>query len=67
MALAKQRRWLDAEPLLINYAMALQAKSGAEGDFGKVARLLVDMYSAGQQPAKAAEWRNKLASNADHK
>jgi len=60
MALAKGRRWAEAEPLLLGYGAALQSKSGVDGDFGEVARQIVEMYDAWSKPEKAAEWRKRL-------
>ena len=56
-ALAKQRRWDEAEPLLLAYAAALEATSGVEGDLGEVTQEIAEMYEARGQPAKAGEWR----------
>ena len=60
MALAKQHRWVEAEPLLLTYGAALEPKSGVEGDIGEVARQIVDMYDSWGKPEKAAQWRRKL-------
>ncbi len=62
IALAKQRRWPEAEELLLKYGALLESsKSDVEGDFDKVARLIVEMYEAWGKPEKAAEWRRKAA------
>ena len=61
LALAAQRRWKDAEPLLLSYARALEAKAGVEGDFGEVAAQIADMYTAWEKTDKAAEWRAELS------
>lgn len=60
MALAKQRRWAEAEPLLLAYGAALEAKTGVEGDLAEVTRQIAEMYEAWGKPDKAAEWRKKL-------
>ena len=59
-ALARQRRYAEAEPLLLDYSAALQAGIGAEGDPAQLAQLLVAMYMGWNKPDKAAEWRAKL-------
>jgi hypothetical protein len=60
MALAKLRRWTEAEPLLLAYAAALEAKKGSvEGDLGEVTHQIVEMYEALGKPDKAAEWQQK--------
>jgi hypothetical protein len=35
-ALCGQQKWNEAEPLLVNYAKALAAKTGVEGDLAEV-------------------------------
>ena len=59
-ALLKQARLVDAEPLLLSYVAALEAKIGAEGDLAEVVLQIVDMYMAWGKPEKAASWRAKL-------
>jgi hypothetical protein len=62
--LAKQRRWSEAEPLLLNYAAALKPGIGVEGDLGEVLDEIAAMYEAWGKREQATEWRSKLA---DHK
>ena len=61
-ALAKQHRWPEAEPLLLQYGAALETKSGVEGDFVELAPEIIGMYEAWGKPEKAKEWRAKLAA-----
>ena len=64
MVLVQQRRWTEAEPLLLAYATALEAKAPVEGDFGEVAEQMVAMYVALGKHDKAAEWRSKVTPRA---
>jgi eukaryotic-like serine/threonine-protein kinase len=59
-ALAKQRRWDEAEPLLLTYATALGSEPGVEGDLGEVTHETAEMYAAWGKPEKAKQWRAKL-------
>jgi eukaryotic-like serine/threonine-protein kinase len=64
-ALAKQRRWNEAEPLLLSYVRALESETGVEGDLAEVTQETAGMYEAWGKPDKAREWRAKLeAANA---
>jgi hypothetical protein len=58
--MAKQRRWDEAEPLLLAYAADLAKKSSVEGELGEVEREIAEMYEAWGKPEKAKEWRAKL-------
>jgi eukaryotic-like serine/threonine-protein kinase len=62
--LAAERKWQEAEPLLVGYADALERKRGVEGDLTDVVQQIVDMYTTWGKPDKAAEWRAKLAKPA---
>jgi non-specific serine/threonine protein kinase/serine/threonine-protein kinase len=59
-AIAKQRRFGEAEPLLLSYYAARQANTSVEGDPAEIAVRIADMYTAWGKPAEAAEWRKKL-------
>jgi len=59
-AMAKQRRFVEAEPFLLSYFAALQADTSVEGDSSEVAVRIADMYEAWGKLDKAAEWRKKL-------
>jgi serine/threonine protein kinase/tetratricopeptide (TPR) repeat protein len=61
LALAAQREWAAAEPLLLSYAAALETKTGAEGNLSAVVGDIIGMYDAWGKRDKAAEWRKKLA------
>jgi tetratricopeptide (TPR) repeat protein len=58
--LVARRKWAEAEPLLLRYRAALEAKTGADGDLGQVTQQIVDMYVAWNKPTLASEWQAKL-------
>jgi serine/threonine protein kinase/tetratricopeptide (TPR) repeat protein len=60
LALCAQRKWHEAEPLLIHYATALKGQTGVEGDLTQVAQAIVAMYVALGKQREAAEWRASL-------
>ncbi len=60
LALAKQRRWDEAEPLLVAHATALMSKTDVEGDLDMTVQQLVEMFKGQGRPEKAEEWRLKL-------
>jgi hypothetical protein len=59
MALAKQRRWSEAEPLLLPCGRGFEAEV-LDGDYGEVVEEIVRMYEAWGKLDEAAEWRRKL-------
>jgi non-specific serine/threonine protein kinase/serine/threonine-protein kinase len=59
-ALLRQTRFADAEPFLLSYVAALDAKIGAEGDLAEVVQQIVDMYTAWGKPERVAIWKAKL-------
>jgi hypothetical protein len=63
-ALAKQRRWADAEPLLLRYGVALEGKTGVEGDFHEVALEIAELYEASGRRKDAQAWRARLTTAA---
>jgi hypothetical protein len=63
-ALSAQRRWAEAEPLLLSYHGALESRPGVEGDVREVLERIVEMYIGWGKPDKAAEWRAKLLKEA---
>ena len=59
-ALSAEKRWAEAEPLLLSYHAALESRREIEGSKDEAARQLVELYAASGRPDKAAEWRAKL-------
>jgi alkanesulfonate monooxygenase SsuD/methylene tetrahydromethanopterin reductase-like flavin-dependent oxidoreductase (luciferase family) len=66
-AMAKQRRFAEAEPLLLSYFAALQANTSVEGDPSEVAARIAELYAAWSKVDKAAEWRKTLTKIAAEK
>jgi hypothetical protein len=62
-ALVRQRKFLEAEPLLLESCEAERnpaASAAARQWHRRAAALLAELYAATDRPDKAAEWRAKL-------
>jgi WD40 repeat protein len=65
-ALAGQKRYAEAEPFLLRAHDELKDTKGAAADrAAEIGRVLARLYEATQQPAKAAEWRERVAGAAE--
>ena len=66
-SLAGQRRFAEAEPLVVGGYEAMAAKRASmaayfQGYLVSSGQRVVDLYTAWGKPAVAAEWRKKLAA-----
>ena len=59
--LVARKNWAEAEPLLLRYRAAVEAKTGVDGDLREVTQQIIGMYAGWGKPSEAAKWQATLA------